>query len=44
MATPYREPGASVSGRTPLLELRGISKRFGAVQALTGVNFDVYPD
>jgi D-xylose transport system ATP-binding protein len=26
---------------TPLLELRGISKRFGAVQALTDVRFDV---
>jgi D-xylose transport system ATP-binding protein len=25
----------------PLLELRGVSKRFGAVQALTGVDFDV---
>ena len=29
--------------RTPLLELRGISKRFGAVQALTDVAFDVHP-
>jgi D-xylose transport system ATP-binding protein len=29
--------------RTPLLELRGVSKRFGAVQALTEVAFDVYP-
>ncbi len=28
--------------RTPLLELRGISKRFGAVQALTDVDFDVH--
>jgi D-xylose transport system ATP-binding protein len=26
---------------TPVLELRGISKRFGAVQALSGVNFSV---
>jgi D-xylose transport system ATP-binding protein len=26
----------------PLLELRGVSKRFGAVQALTDVSFDVY--
>jgi D-xylose transport system ATP-binding protein len=32
-----------MSERTPLLELRGISKRFGAVQALTRVGFDVYP-
>ena len=29
-------------GKTPLLELRGISKRFGAVQALTDVDFEVY--
>jgi D-xylose transport system ATP-binding protein len=28
--------------RTPLLELRGISKHFGAVQALSDVNFEVY--
>ncbi|HEX7836343.1 MAG TPA: ATP-binding cassette domain-containing protein [Kofleriaceae bacterium] len=27
----------------PLLELHGISKRFGAVQALTDVRFDVFP-
>ena len=27
---------------TPVLELRGISKRFGAVQALTDVDFSVY--
>jgi D-xylose transport system ATP-binding protein len=30
------------SSKTPILELRGISKRFGAVQALSNVNFDVY--
>ena len=29
---------------TPLLEMRGISKRFGAVQALTDVRFDVSSD
>jgi D-xylose transport system ATP-binding protein len=29
--------------RTPLLETRGISKSFGAVQALTDVDFEVYP-
>ena len=28
--------------RTPVLEMRGISKRFGAVQALTNVDFEVY--
>ncbi len=27
----------------PILQLRGISKRFGAVQALSGVDFEVYP-
>jgi D-xylose transport system ATP-binding protein len=27
----------------PILSLRGISKAFGAVQALTGVDLDVYP-
>jgi D-xylose transport system ATP-binding protein len=27
----------------PILEMRGISKRFGAVQALTDVDFEVYP-
>ena len=27
----------------PILETRGISKRFGAVQALTNVDFEVYP-
>jgi D-xylose transport system ATP-binding protein len=34
------EPSAAPA-RTPLLELRGISKRFGAVQALTDAQFDV---
>jgi D-xylose transport system ATP-binding protein len=28
---------------TPILELKGISKRFGAVQALSEVDFEVYP-
>jgi D-xylose transport system ATP-binding protein len=30
-----------VSEATPLLALRGVSKRFGAVQALSGVDFEV---
>jgi ABC-type sugar transport system ATPase subunit len=29
----------SAGGRTPVLEVRGIKKRFGAVEALKGVSF-----
>jgi D-xylose transport system ATP-binding protein len=36
-----REERVTVAKSAPLLELRGISKRFGAVQALTDVRFDV---
>jgi len=32
----------AVAERTPLLELRSVSKRFGAVQALTDVDFEVF--
>jgi D-xylose transport system ATP-binding protein len=32
----------AVAQRTPVLEVRGVSKRFGAVQALSGVDFEVY--
>src|SRR5919199_1315922 len=40
--TAVPEPaGAAV--RRPLLQLRGISKHFGAVQALSQVDFEVYP-
>ena len=28
--------------QSPILELRGISKRFGAVQALSEIDFEVY--
>jgi D-xylose transport system ATP-binding protein len=35
-------PPASGNGQ-PLLQLKAISKRFGAVQALSDVDFDVYP-
>jgi D-xylose transport system ATP-binding protein len=41
MATPYLEQSAA-GARTPLLELHGISKRFGAVQALEDVQFSVF--
>jgi D-xylose transport system ATP-binding protein len=33
----------STNGQVPLLQLKNISKRFGAVQALTDVDFEVYP-
>ncbi|WP_437834104.1 ATP-binding cassette domain-containing protein [Sorangium sp. So ce1153] len=33
----------STAQRTPILELRGIKKRFGAVQALSGVDLEVFP-
>ncbi|WP_437530824.1 ATP-binding cassette domain-containing protein [Sorangium sp. So ce726] len=33
----------STERRTPILELRGITKRFGAVQALSGVDLEVFP-
>ena len=39
---PASQPGATpVSGSEPLLRLRGISKHFGAVQALYGVDLDL---
>jgi len=31
------------AGTRPLLELKGVSKSFGAVRALTDVDFEVYP-
>jgi D-xylose transport system ATP-binding protein len=34
----------SDSRTSPILELRGISKRFGAVHALSGVDLDVFPE
>src|SRR5205085_11699720 len=33
----------AVAQRTPILEARGISKRFGSVRALEGADFEVYP-
>jgi ABC-type sugar transport system ATPase subunit len=34
---------SDLSGGAPLLRLRGVTKSFGAVQALRGVDLDVYP-
>src|SRR5512135_2903703 len=31
------------TAREPILQMHGISKRFGAVQALSDVDFEVYP-
>jgi D-xylose transport system ATP-binding protein len=39
-----RESGlAALPAGTPILQMRGISKRYGAVEALTDVDFEVYP-
>jgi D-xylose transport system ATP-binding protein len=35
------DPSPAEAGETPLLRLRGISKNFGPVQALTGINLDI---
>jgi len=37
------QEGESGSGQTPLLSLRGVSKSFGPVQALTNVDLDIPP-
>jgi D-xylose transport system ATP-binding protein len=41
--SPAEAAATEAGGRSPLLELRGISKAFGAVQALAGVDFEVDP-
>ena len=40
---PEGHPPPTSEPRQPILQLRGISKRFGAVQALSEVDFEVYP-
>jgi ABC-type sugar transport system, ATPase component len=37
------ETVASLVARRPILSMKGISKRFGAVQALSDVEFEIYP-
>lgn len=39
---PDRCPGDGMADRTPLLELKGVSKRYGGIAALTGVDFKAY--
>ncbi|MFP5364120.1 MAG: ATP-binding cassette domain-containing protein [Thermoleophilia bacterium] len=43
MTTDVGGPRERSPGAVPILELKGVSKRFGAVQALHEVNFDAYP-
>ena len=44
MTSTIAEPsGGDVTSQQPLLSLRKVDKRFGAVQVLTAVDFDVYP-
>lgn len=35
--------GQTMAGTTPVIELRNVSKTFGEVRSLSGVNFAVYP-
>lgn len=43
MADPKTGSGPGGAQQEPLLRIRGLEKHFGAVQALGGVDFDVYP-
>jgi D-xylose transport system ATP-binding protein len=38
-----RDGGAGSGAPAPVLELKGVTKRFGAVEALSDVDFEVYP-
>ncbi len=41
--SPAAAAASDPARRSPLLELRGVAKTFGAVQALSGVDFEVFP-
>jgi D-xylose transport system ATP-binding protein len=43
MLSPMTEPATTNATATPTLELRGVSKSFGPVQALTEVDFRAFP-
>jgi len=43
MLSPMTEPATTTTTTTPTLELRGVSKRFGPVEALTEVDFRAFP-
>jgi len=43
MEATMRHGGVGIDTPGPILELKSITKRFGAVDALSGVDFDVYP-
>src|SRR5262249_42047299 len=40
--TAYREASSDVANRPPLLRIRGVTVRFGAIVALNEVSFDVH--
>src|SRR5690606_13680402 len=41
--SPMSGPGTAGAPPAPLLEMRNVTKRFGAFEALKGVDFDLYP-
>jgi D-xylose transport system ATP-binding protein len=43
MEATMRHGGVGTDAPVPILELKSITKRFGAVDALSGVDFEVYP-
>jgi D-xylose transport system ATP-binding protein len=43
MEATMRHGGVGTDAPIPILELKSITKRFGAVDALSGVDFEVYP-
>ena len=42
MPVPASDPAGDGTAHPPLLSLRGVSKTFGAVQALSGIDLDIY--
>jgi D-xylose transport system ATP-binding protein len=43
MEATMRHGGVGTDAPVPILELKSVTKRFGAVDALSGVDFEVYP-
>jgi len=38
------DPSSQAASKTPILQLQGLSKAFGGIQAVQGLDVDVYPD